>query len=71
MSIVKFILKEWVSEGNYNETLLGTYKMPESPIIGDSITMMDASTKANRRYIVSGKNWDMQNNEILVFLTRI
>lgn len=71
MSIVKFILKEWVSEGNYNETLLGTYKMPESPIIGDSITMMDASTKANRRYIVSGKNWDMQKNEILVFLTRI
>lgn len=45
MSIVKFILKEWVSEGNYNETLLGTYKMPESPIIGDSITMTDASTK--------------------------
>lgn len=71
MSIVKFILKEWVSEGNYNDTLLGTYKMPESPIIGDSITMMDASTKANRRYIVSGKNWDMQKNEILVFLTRI
>lgn len=71
MSIVKFILKEWVSEGNYNETLLGTYKMPESPIIGDSITMMDTSTKVNRRYIVSGKNWDMQKNEILVFLTRI
>lgn len=71
MSIVKFILKEWVSEGNYNETLLGTYKMPESPIIGDSITMMDAPTKTNRRYIVSGKNWDMQKNEILVFLTRI
>lgn len=71
MSIVKFILKEWVSEGNYKETLLGTYKMPESPIIGDSITMTDASTKANRRYIVSGKNWDMQKNEILVFLTRI
>ena len=71
MSIVKFILKEWVSEGNYNETLLGTYKMPESPIIGDSIMMTDASTKANRRYIVSGKNWDMQKNEILVFLTRI
>ena len=71
MSIVKFILKEWVSEGNYNETLLGTYKRPESPIIGDSITMTDASTKANRRYIVSGKNWDMQKNEILVFLTRI
>ena len=71
MSIVKFTLKEWVSEGNYNETLLGTYKMPESPIIGDSITMTDASTKANRRYIVSGKNWDMQKNEILVFLTRI
>lgn len=71
MSIVKFILKEWVSEGNYKETLLGTYKMPESPIIGDSITMMDASTKTNRRYIVSGKNWDMQKNEILVFLTRI
>lgn len=71
MSIVKFILKEWVSEGNYNETLLGTYKMPESPIIGDSITMTDASAKTNRRYIVSGKNWDMQKNEILVFLTRI
>lgn len=71
MSIVKFILKEWVSEGNYNETLLGTYKMPESPIIGDSITMTDVSAKANRRYIVSGKNWDMQKNEILVFLTRI
>ena len=71
MSIVKFTLKEWVSEGNYNETLLGTYKMPESPIIGDSITMTDASTKANRRYIVSGKNWDMQKNEIFVFLTRI
>ena len=71
MSIVKFILKEWVSEGNYNETLLGTYKMPESPIIGDDITMTDASTKTNRRYIVSGKNWDMQKNEILVFLTRI
>lgn len=71
MSIVKFILKEWVSEGNYKETLLGTYKMPESPIIGDSITMTDASAKANRRYIVSGKNWDMQKNEILVFLTRI
>lgn len=71
MSIVKFILKEWVSEGNYNETLLGTYKMPESPIIGDSITMTDTSAKANRRYIVSGKNWDMQKNEILVFLTRI
>ena len=45
--------------------------MPESPIIGDSITMTDASTKTNRRYIVSGKNWDMQKNEILVFLTRI
>ena len=71
MSIEKFILKEWVSEGNYKETLLGTYKMPESPIIGDSITMTDASTKTNRRYIVSGKNWDMQKNEILVFLTRI
>ena len=71
MSIVKFILKEWVSEGNYNETLLGTYKMPESPIIGDSITMTDASTKTNRRYIVSGNNRDMQKNEILVFLTRI
>ena len=71
MSIVKFILKEWVSEGNYNETLLGTSKMPDSPIIGDSITMTDASTKTNRRYIVSGKNWDMQKNEILVFLTRI
>ena len=71
MSIVKFILKEWVYEGNYNETLLGTYKMPESPIIGDSITMTDAFTKTNRRYIVSGKNWDMQKNEILVFLTRI